>query len=513
MKALRAIVIAIGTLAVAVGAAGVVAARPPAGPAAQPPVIATGDIIVADPNAFGGAGGIIRVDPTTGAQTVVSSGGLFVDPMGVTVDRNGDIIVVDQNAFGGAGGLIRVDAATGGQTIISAGGAFANPTGVALDANGDIIVADRGPGTYFGTGYIFRVNPTTGAQTLVSSGGYFLDPNTVAVDTNGDIFVADNNCCGGAYGIGGGIIRVDPATGAQTLISSGGSFLDPFGVAIDANRDVVLADPCGFCLSGGVGVVFKIAPATGAQIITSTGSYFVSPTGVAIDPTGLIVVVDQNAFAGPGGVIGVDPVTGVQTIISSAGFFVDPSGVAIYPVLVPDTIPPTWPVGSMLIAGNIELTRLTLTWTPAQDNVGVTEYPLYQDFRLITTARAGTTSFTASELLACTTYTFSLRACDRAGQCSKDGPATTVSTLTPQQAVQLVIDRVNGLPSFVLKQGQARSLTALLERVIVAMDKGQTAATISLLNTFVAQVQKLLPNSYGQMLIDAVNEVLKHPSC
>ncbi|TLZ82898.1 MAG: hypothetical protein E6K11_00865 [Methanobacteriota archaeon] len=42
-------------------------------------------ILVADEDAFGGSGGVIRVDPTTGAQTVVSSGGNFVDPVGIAV--------------------------------------------------------------------------------------------------------------------------------------------------------------------------------------------------------------------------------------------------------------------------------------------------------------------------------------------------------------------------------------------------------------------------------------------
>lgn len=47
--------------------------------------LSPGDILVADINAFGGPGGIIRVDPVTGAQTTVSSGGSFVAPTAVAM--------------------------------------------------------------------------------------------------------------------------------------------------------------------------------------------------------------------------------------------------------------------------------------------------------------------------------------------------------------------------------------------------------------------------------------------
>lgn len=66
------------------------------------PLIAS-QILVADA-AFGGTGKIIRVDPLTGAQTVVSSGGLFVRPFDLTIDAAGQILVVDTEAFGGSGG-------------------------------------------------------------------------------------------------------------------------------------------------------------------------------------------------------------------------------------------------------------------------------------------------------------------------------------------------------------------------------------------------------------------------
>jgi hypothetical protein len=94
-----------------------------------------GDILVADTGAFAGfQGGVIRVDPASGAQTTVSSGGSFFDPSGVALEADGDILVADQNAFAGPGGVIRVDPASGAQTTVSSGGSFLHPTGVAVVA-------------------------------------------------------------------------------------------------------------------------------------------------------------------------------------------------------------------------------------------------------------------------------------------------------------------------------------------------------------------------------------------
>jgi hypothetical protein len=76
---------------------------------------------------------------------------------------------------------------------------------------------------------VIRVDPATGAQTTVSSGGSFDAPSGIALEADGDILVADVQAFADFLG---GVIRVDPATGAQTTVSSGGSFLNPFGVAV-----------------------------------------------------------------------------------------------------------------------------------------------------------------------------------------------------------------------------------------------------------------------------------------
>jgi hypothetical protein len=212
---------------------------------------APGDVLVADFEAFGFGGGVIGVDPATGARTTVSANDApagapdFVDPRGVAVEADGDILVADQTAFGFFGGVIRVDPATGARTTVSANGApaggpaFENPFGVAVEADGDILVADRDAFANL-EGGVIRVDPATGARTALSAndaptgGPDFANPVGMALEADGEILVADP----GALGAGGRVIRVDPATGARTALSTNGApaggpaFALPFGVAV-----------------------------------------------------------------------------------------------------------------------------------------------------------------------------------------------------------------------------------------------------------------------------------------
>ncbi len=50
-----------------------------------------GDLFVSD----SGTMALTRVDPNTGVQSTVSSGGRLVNPQRITVDANADILIVD----------------------------------------------------------------------------------------------------------------------------------------------------------------------------------------------------------------------------------------------------------------------------------------------------------------------------------------------------------------------------------------------------------------------------------
>jgi sugar lactone lactonase YvrE len=286
-----------------------------------------GDLVVSDPAAFEGfLGGIIRVDPITGAQTTISSGGNFVQPWGIAIDDNGDIVVVDTGRqFVDDSLILRVDPVTGAQTIVSSGGFIDFPLDVAIDANGDLLVIDFGS-----PDQILRIDPITGAQTVLSSGGNLRTPISIAIDANGDLLVLEE---GSGFSIEPKILRIDPITGAQTIVFSGRGLSDglikPQGIAIDEDGTLLISDEVNLA----TGRIVRVDLVTGAQTEISFGGFLDSPTGIALEESGDIVVADLGFASGFGslGITRVDPMTGVQTIVSSGGSFREAYDVAIVP--------------------------------------------------------------------------------------------------------------------------------------------------------------------------------------
>lgn len=111
-----------------------------------------------------------------------------------------------------------------------------------------------------------------------------------------------------------------------------------------------------------------------------------------------------------------------------------PSNVANVTTLdPPDTEAPTVPTD--LAASNITLTSLDLSWTASTDNVGVTEYDVFEGVNLVGST-AGTT-LNVTGLSPATLYTFTVVAKDAAGN-ESDASApldvTTLSDTTPPSA-------------------------------------------------------------------------------
>ncbi|WP_083189155.1 glycosyl hydrolase family 18 protein [Paenibacillus sp. KS1] len=90
-----------------------------------------------------------------------------------------------------------------------------------------------------------------------------------------------------------------------------------------------------------------------------------------------------------------------------------------------DTEPPTAPTN--VVASNITTVSITLGWTASTDNVGVTGYDVYNGTTLV--GSTATTSFTASGLTPNTTYTFTVKAKDAAGNISPASSPINATTL------------------------------------------------------------------------------------
>lgn len=91
-----------------------------------------------------------------------------------------------------------------------------------------------------------------------------------------------------------------------------------------------------------------------------------------------------------------------------------------------DTTPPTWPLEASLTPTLVSQTSVTLSWTDADDNVGVTRYEIWQDGLPVETV-VGATTVTVTGLSPDTTYEFQVVAYD-AEENFSFGPTLTVTT-------------------------------------------------------------------------------------
>ena len=322
------------------------------------PALVPGHVLVVDENVgTGQRGALFDVDPTTGTRTLRSDfsqsvqGPLGSNPIAVGVTSTGGIFVLDRDAgTSSAGALFRVDPATGQRTVISdfgdagQGPIGADPVDLALDL-GRIWVVDRNAGTG-SNGALFSVNPSTGARTLVTDFGVGanpgIDPAGVDVASTGELIVVDRGPTG--FGSAPGLLyRVDPATGARTVVSDftnagqGASAIDPSGVTVTPAGTILVVDRYG--INGfSEGRVLWVDPVSGYRTIldemkdgSPAGG---QPLGVAVTPAGHILTANPSGINTSGQLIDLDPATGSRTRVNfSLAEYPngDPIGLAIVP--------------------------------------------------------------------------------------------------------------------------------------------------------------------------------------
>ena len=211
----------------------------PAGVAVAP----DGALYVLENVGVGGLRGVIRIDPVTGTQSVVAQGGELCNPFGIAFEPGGDLVVADYGTLvlnnrpivecpRATGSLVRVERSTGRQTVLAEGNLLRSPFGVAIDPGGRILVANEGVNA---TAAVVAVDPVTGRQSVVASntgGDVFRLPERVAVAPDGRLLVTDFELADRF----GGIVRVAPEDGAQTPGWQGELFNNPLGLAVVVNR-------------------------------------------------------------------------------------------------------------------------------------------------------------------------------------------------------------------------------------------------------------------------------------
>jgi hypothetical protein len=157
-------------------------------------VLKPGDILAAT------GGGIVRVDPITGAQTPFSTVGAG------DIDYGAGNIVVLSGA-----GVTRIDPTSGVGTVVSSGGLLTGSFAVAVAPNGDIFVLNFTipPPPPLQSYSVIKVNSLTGAQSIVGTLSGF-DFTDLSAAPDGSVWVATPTF--------GFVFRVDPIDGTVTRL-------------------------------------------------------------------------------------------------------------------------------------------------------------------------------------------------------------------------------------------------------------------------------------------------------
>ncbi|HEY3118436.1 MAG TPA: hypothetical protein VGK54_16965, partial [Chloroflexota bacterium] len=235
-------------------------------------------LVVAD-----GWAGLVRVDLTNGSAVGIAEGPPW-SPRDVVQDSDGSFIVVDWPEVSAtqyqflmsqpAGGTSSVGS-TGGQPQGSQTsprtGAGPGPTPPGTPGARPQPGSAPGPSTSGPAGppAVYRVS-ASGQVTVISQGGKLVNPHGVALDADGNIIVSD-----GATGV----IRVKP-DGQQTVVASAGTGA-PVGAGVDVRVD---ADGSYVVADGARGALVRVSPDGTARLIYR-GAPFSQPHG----PRGVVI--------------------------------------------------------------------------------------------------------------------------------------------------------------------------------------------------------------------------------
>jgi sugar lactone lactonase YvrE len=292
--------------------------------------------VIYSANNFADGAVILRTDPGAGSLVEISrngpQGALFEAPFDLAVEADGSLLVADmgqlctpqQPRCADDGRIIRVDPLTGRQSLLAGGPPLVDPAALAVGPNGDVYVADNFEAD--GGGAVIRIDPATGAKTLISEGNLLDLPFGILMDRDGSLVVSNRvvptRCL---PGLPGRLVRVHAANGSQQLLSEGGLFRYPLGVALDAAGRIVFANEC-----GPHGLLRVVSEAIQTPLSPNgDGDVLVTPERLALDPAGDFLVSDWSLGDGDGGIAKVDAATGVQSLVRQGDLFNHPMGIAV----------------------------------------------------------------------------------------------------------------------------------------------------------------------------------------
>jgi sugar lactone lactonase YvrE len=258
---------------------------------------------VADPTAQS----ILRIDPQSGAQEIISSAGSLMTPVDVALEPGGTIAVADPDAQA----VFRIEPSDGSQTVIAE---QLSATGIAVEPGGSLVIVTNDP---MDANVLYRVPPGGVGATPFSDDTDFVFPLAVAVADNGTLYVADPGLPG--------VLAVDPVSGAAVPIATGLPFELPSAIAVEGSGMLVVAD-------SSVGGLFRVDPAGGVPVEIPDANDLGFPTGVAVDAMGRLIVSDGDSALGETPrIVSLPAAGGTPTEISSGVNLAFPNGLRVVP--------------------------------------------------------------------------------------------------------------------------------------------------------------------------------------
>jgi hypothetical protein len=187
-----------------------------------------------------------------------------------------------------------------------------------------------------------RVDPATGNRTLLSSnskggGQRFSGPRSIAVEPTGSALVGCHLMfCAAIFctaEFAWEVVRVDAETGDRSLLSGGGlrGRNHGSGPFVDSSRFIVVRSSGEILAVANEGQIVRVDPVSGDRTLVWDGGAPLSfPGGIDQEGTGSLVITSYGA------VVRFDPPTGVPAVVSGAThgagpFLQQPGVIAVQP--------------------------------------------------------------------------------------------------------------------------------------------------------------------------------------
>lgn len=210
------------------------------------------------------AGSVVKIDAVTGAQQQL--GGTFEVPTDLVMDANGSLYITEWQ-----GRIKRLDLASGTlTTIMDLGSGPSQVWGITQGLNGDLFVTSRANHA------VYRVDPSTGAPTLLAQGNF--------LDTPVGIDMLDSDHLVVACLMVNRLVLVSITDQSQSVILEGGGLDQPWGVAV-SGTDIYV----------GSYDMKHVQRVSSGGALTSVATLAGVPYGMAVDNDGNPVVGAKGA--------------------------------------------------------------------------------------------------------------------------------------------------------------------------------------------------------------------------